>query len=421
MKEKVYSIREIEFVFFELFLLIGVLEGPFRYLFLLAGMSFLIYIKDLLLLSIIFFYLLLEKCRKGHIWMLLFLAVFAFYGVINLNSFVQPAFAFVKNYSPFLSGLILGRNTGDEKYTRFVKFSNKLFWISVIGMLANMAIVYPWAGMEYSAGGFSLQVSRGLYTHGSARIEGFMKSPFNASTTIMALGFLADDRKEKRLKRICRHGTIFFCAVLSTAKSAILALCIVYLMMFFHTYIRQFSKRMLKKACWAAGFVMVCLPVFAERLNRLKELLVQFGTGGDRMYLVASFIDRMSTVYPSALDTIKNEGGFLFGRGLGGMGSAQHLSEPFRYNPCDNSFLFLLAAFGACAVVIMVFLIIKINTLAVSGTKKHACCYWNLYWIMVFILYYGIVGTVEELPILMAVAGIAVEAAYQNRRGGMQI
>ena len=40
---------------------------------------------------------------------------------------------------------------------------------------------------------------------------------------------------------------------------------------------------------------------------------------------------------------------------------------------------------------------------------------------MVFILYYGIVGTVEELPILMAVAGIAVEAAYQNRRGGMQI
>jgi hypothetical protein len=94
---------------------------------------------------------------------------------------------------------------------------------------------------------------------------------------------------------------------------------------------------------------MVLLPASAMT----QELLLKYSFNDVGFLTLSSMLDRATTMWPGAFALIADDHSWLewlLGRGLGGIGQAQSISEP-EANAADNLFVYLYVTFGVTCVV----------------------------------------------------------------------
>jgi hypothetical protein len=107
---------------------------------------------------------------------------------------------------------------------------------------------------------------------------------------------------------------------------------------------------------------------------------------------------------------LTKEGSYLFGRGLGGVGTAQDLFESNIYVSPDNLFLYLFAVFGILSVAAIVSLFIKLfNMKSWRGREKRM--FYN-YFIVFFS--YGIFSVSIENPFYIFFVGLSLSFLFLN-------
>ena len=404
------NIKHIEVNILRLYFLMLILEGPIRYICVMLGISWAVYIKDALLVTVFGLYA-IAGIKARYIVCIAVLLGYSVYGSIILKSASQPAFALLKNYLPFFVGVALGEALRDEElYKKFIAALRRMFALSIFGLFLNFFVEYPWTRMEYRISSFEFVIARGLRIHGVRRLEGFMRSSADFSTMIAVFGFMIISHEKSRSKRFIYYALMLLCAYLSTTKGTILALVVIYALIAFYINNKQLRSVKEKIVIRAIGVVMVTLPLISNQFKLLLKLLISFGKKNRKMYLVLSAIERMTYVWPKTISIIKDNGNMVFGRGIGGIGSAQHLTENYLYTPCDNSFLFLLGTFGMVGVFLVYLLIRRADVLIDNSDRSLA--YQGMIRIIEFVLLYGIIGAIEESPIIVIIIGAIIEYSF---------
>jgi hypothetical protein len=78
-----------------------------------------------------------------------------------------------------------------------------------------------------------------------------------------------------------------------------------------------------------------------------------------------SFVERMQDMWPRAVALFDDPFQILWGRGLGGIGMAQRLGEPTRYNAADSLMLYILLTFGILGLIYVAYF--------VAGALRYVC------------------------------------------------
>ena len=323
------------------FLLFDVYGGVFRYYLALWGLPSLVLLPKFLLIIVIVAELLLSSLRGtiNLFWMLV-LVITSF--LIFIGLLFLPFFQVVLGLwilVPFFYGISVWSNL----LTHWNRLCFCLFFLwgsAVIGVLLNLVYTWPWMGFHYAFQGFDIEGSRLWTTSGYLRLPGFSRASFAVANQLLLLGltlfFLLTGWKKIALWLI--SGTVI---LLTTTKTALgIWLSLTFLLML----------QYLPSAC--------LLPTFW----RIIPILLTFIVIGGPLYSICSHVsliespllhsltDRLNWMWPMTFQMIIKHGNWLFGRGIGGIGTAQRAFNSSLYCPADNFALYLFGLGGILGV-----------------------------------------------------------------------
>jgi len=396
-----------------------VFEGLLRFVFSGMGVPALIYIKDLLLLSIFlvtFFYIIYRGLIDKTL-LIIFLVVF--YGGIvgyfnNLNP-LQVLLGFKIFLSFFVGFISVYVLKVEEKF--FLKMFRFFVPIILFGVLLECFYPLPWKGFEYELLGFSIEGSRQWTTFGIPRLSGFGRASFETAILLYALSSLyliisynvkSELKVYVKLYDYIFLGLSFVGIILTTSKTAVLAntifiLFFVLLKISDGTTVKLVSKStgdLFIKFLLAFLFLYGIIPPLVA-LNA-PALVVRKLNSYNLNFLFASYIERIDLMWPKAIQLLSKNYMFLTGRGLGGIGIAQQYFEKKMYNPADNLYIYLFVDFGIIIFsIIVVYLLVSLFCLR-HGNRE------NVYFVAFCLILFSCGATLNviESPVLMITLGI---------------
>jgi hypothetical protein len=247
----------------------------------------------------------------------------------------------------WLSFLVALALTQRRMHDRLVGAMVPIFFIATAGVLLNVMVRYPWVDASYEVLGRQMVAARDWQAYGMPRLSGFTRASYTAAAQILICYVALEHRTKPLLWR-----SVFWAAGLAaiyytTSKSPLLAMALLPLTYFLVGRIRDSDGA---RRRWAAAAVMGfwILLVFAGPFLAMTygPQLYPAGTGAGADY--SSFADRVLNTWPNAIAMIDryNPVQWVFGRGLGSIGSPQQLAHPDSYNPGDNLAIYLFVTFG---------------------------------------------------------------------------
>lgn len=398
-KPKVFSFKN--FISFTIlsFILFEIFQGLFRWLLSLVRLEPVIYVPRLILFSLIFLLPVITPIVNKKVLLITVLFILhTIWGIVNLRNSLQALFG-LWVLAPFLLGLWSSREINLRQYKNLFIF---LLFSATLGVLLNMFVSFPWSGLNIEVGGQIIEVSRQWTSFGVERYAGFSRASFNAASQILILGIYSTIFIKLKSLKIFVWLLSGFTIYLTNSKGCIFSWIV--LTLFFATLV-LFKNRNFFYLSWIIvavilSFVIIALPISTIYTSYSINYSDYFS-----LILLASFEDRLTSVWPASFNLLSGFFYWLLGRGIGGIGVAQQYFETFQFSPADNLFIYLCVLFGLpisiFAIFSLVLIVIKeVNSIFYSKMSQFKCC------TVLFILSYGNVVNILEEPVLAFFLGL---------------
>jgi hypothetical protein len=332
---------------FILFIGSEVAFGPLRSLFFLTGMGLLFYIPKLSIVGLPFFYILLTRKLTYIFVIFIILMIYsAVRGYYVFGNYQQVLFGFYV-FSPFVFGLYFGQSLLSPSVIAWLR---ALWLLAVIGVTLNLFVDFPWSSLELNIFGKQVVATKIWQAGDYSRLSGFSNASYSVSTQVLALGGLlmcAENKKRAWLYFLVSAFVIF----VTTQKSSILSFII------FAGFFLWRSGLAYSAASILLGVLNVVPPLiayfrYAEGNGIVAPDNTRFETG---FFNVHTMFERAQWMWPMSLDFINGHGGWIFGAGLGGIGTpmAYFAREEVLFASADSFFVYLLGIFGLGSLVIL--------------------------------------------------------------------
>ena len=330
---------------------------------------------------------------RATLWLACLLVVGALTGLLSLPP-QQVAFG-----AWVLTPLIYGYALADRWPLTDVAYRRAalaLLVLACVGIVGNAYIAYPWIGANFELGGKEIAGARDWSIGERQRLAGFARSSFDAAGQIAILAALCNVGEPRRWVR----GAIWLLAVtavmLSTARGILLAMAVATIAI----EAEHLGKRIVARAWLALGHAWMALPP-------LIGWTVDFGQEA-RLQLHSShgsYLDRLANMWPGARDLWLDAPMPWLGRGIGGIGAAQTLFEPDRFNAADNLMVYQCVALGALAFPLLACAVLGLWRIGASARADAA----TLCAFALIVVWYGAVSNIVEHPILAATYGLLLQ------------
>lgn len=326
--------------------LFDVLSGVLRFSFALAGHPYLFYLPKALVvlaLGVEGFALARDgKIARLIIGIACLLVESAVVGLFTLRNSGQVWFGLYL-LLPLVFAVVAARAVLDNPQL-CGKLVGILWAIAAVGVVFAWLVPAPWVGFSYQAGGSVLQASREWTTAGVPRIAGFSTASYAAAYQLLFLAIpivILWRRRALAVSVWVMTGALLVITTTKTAVGIFAAFSIVIPIMRWQVIPRGVKLSLGASFPWLAMVVAVALPLSTLFVN----YNVSFMSGIQGM-LFNSFGDRLGQTWPDAFTLVGQHGSYIFGRGAGGIDTAQAIFEPNLHNPSDNIFIFGYCTFG---------------------------------------------------------------------------
>lgn len=365
--------------------------GAARYFFGDIGAGQLVYTPKILMAINIFFSLL----TNFDVVALFVVCTFVLAALVGaLNGVTLPAIAFqLWIMLPLIFALLVPKNiaTYEPPYERSRTIAI-IFFVAIIGVVANYFIEFPWADSAFDVGNYSVEANKLSYAGDSVRLAGLGRT---SASTGLILGVLA-------IWLICRArswtmkwiylGTATLALVLTTNKTSILALLIV-------TFIHSFASNAIASRVRRVAFV---LQLFIPAVSLAAADYIT--TQPTEYSVYSSLLDRIVTTWPDILIGLYKNSDLLLGRGLGGFGSAtDYFSTGTTFNTgyADNIALYVMSTCGIVGLAFYNFSFFKLELRCRFLLKSEAS-------MILFLILSGITTDLPESVPCQIALGISV-------------
>jgi hypothetical protein len=365
-----------------------VFEGPLRWALGNVGLEKAIYLRDLLLVSLIGLIAAQGLSRQRPInapfALLAGLMVFhALIALIYLPNIPQILFG-LKILLPLFFG-ILAYPQLEKTLHRLALPLGILLLAAIAGVVVDKYVDYPWRGVTFE---------------------------------IALLSCFARAISRRPLLNIALVCAAMAAIYLTTTKGALLAFMVIVMFVF----TRFLGAEAV--AAWRAVPAAVALIVML-----VPTIFLTFGSGVDwyrasRAEFLQSFFDRVEDVWPAGIELIKHSGSYILGRGVGGIGVAQRYFEGRWGNPADSLFMYCYVSFGVLGCLYLLWLGLAAIRLRIRAPGTDQL----LFMVVVVFFVYGITtssleNAVQSLLLGFAVSGLARASASGEaaRRGSAAV
>lgn len=393
-----------------LFLAAEIFSGVLRYGFAQAGAPWLIYVPKLLIMATVLS-ILLSALYRGRVQaslaaVLAVVIVFGFVGMYFTQNILQAAFGIFVLF-PLVIGFI-AEPALSRLERRLLPYATMLWLCAAAGVVYDFFVETPWFGFAYELGETELTSSRQWWTFGIERISGFSRASYEVASHLLFLAIpVIVLGRGWFLKSVIWIATGVLIVLTTTKKTAGVYVLLTLLIPFFNLQIGRLSlgKAITAGLPWVVVGVGVALPISTLFIDYALDL-----ESNVSLFLLASFEDRLTWMWPDGLDLVAQHGSLIFGRGIGGIGVAQSYFESDLYNAADNLYLYLYAAFGLTALPIVIYYTTCVARLE-SGRSPWERTVW--FWALA-ILMNGWAGNGVESSYSSILLGITF--AYARRR-----
>lgn len=400
------------FWIFAVFLLFQVLQGPLRFVLDSLGLFVIVYLPKVAMLFAIPI-LITNRMRTSSgfvITSIVFGLSFA-WGLINLGSIQQPLFG-VWMFIPLIFSVLAAQEItlSDRKYLILFRI---LVWLSAGGVILNLFVNFPWSGASISFGGQNLVASRQWTSNGISRYGGFSSS-FFASAQIIAFALYINAFSKSKFEVLLTWLIAGTAITITTSKGLVIGYILsslYYLSVLLFSSFKKEANKYLRVA-WSFVLVlifaiMVVLPIAA--INLSVELSFHSTLS---KFLLESFSDRMTYMWPTSLGLLNGDWHWLVGRGIGGIGTAQQYFELPLYVTGDNLFVYLTVTFG----VMLSFVMLLSTTFGICKSFISGKIHPLLFPFILVISTYGIFANIVEDPIAACILGLSIGVVVMNKR-----
>ncbi|WP_155952037.1 hypothetical protein [Pseudoxanthomonas suwonensis] len=384
-----------------LFLISTVLDGPIRYFLASKSLAPIAYLPKVMMVVALLLLVPRRASLAGAALVTMAAALCTLWGSLNLSSVSQAVFG-LWVLVPFLYGLGAGRYVLEE-YGSYSGVLLAAFLVASAGIFLSPFVSFPWSGSEITLGGKSIQVSRQWTSMGIDRYAGFSRASYSAASQILTLSVLIFVGIKSRFLATAIWLSAGAAILMTTAKGLVAAWLVTTLFFLSGKATRQSRDWRLVWASFLllATFLVVAVPV--------STLLLQYGASNEGdSFLFGSFIERIVWMWPDSFRLLSTPAEWLFGRGAGGIGTAQQYFDPDGYRPADNIFVYSAVMLGPFAAFILLALLGKrcssrlVRGITPDGTFPLVIC----------IMLYGLVANVVEDSFLAFFLGACISTLF---------
>jgi hypothetical protein len=362
-----------------------VFEAPIRYILNVAGISSVIYLRDGFILLVLSAYFIkvsitgkINKIILITFFIILFHAVIAIY---YLNNVFQILFG-VKILLPIILGMLVYHII--ESRIKLTKVFLSIFlFLAILGIYVNFFKEFPWEGMTYEVAGKTIEATRAWTTFGVKRIAGFARTSYGAAIQIIILSVFVITQLKSKLSLtflwLLSGGAI----ILTTTRTMVVNYIVMSIFLIVNKIMPNFNK-IYQKALIVPIMATVLLPIYSYLFYDSNAR-----TGFFDNPLLFSLKLRMIATWPDVFDFLNEKGGWVLGRGIGGLGMSQLHFESNYYFSGDNLFVYSLVYFGIFSIVYFLF----IYKMAQNIDLKNGLFY---YLIILALFIFGITANVIE-------------------------
>lgn len=361
-------------------------ESPIRYVLNMVGLDSLIFLRDLVIISLtllVFADQLFKKNVAPYFWVFGF--VVALHGavmILNIGSVTAVAYG-AKMFISMLFGAIAAFAIFKPSRPMLLYFAT-LWGISVVFIFLNKYFLeFPWTDLRTNLMGVEVEVSRDWTLSGAAkRAGGLFRASINAGMLVPLLSLILVFHTKNYILRAAILIITIYILYLTTMKGSLLSYMILSCLI-----LGSFAVNFITSAriwMYVAMVLMIVFPVVLPGYH-MPDAEGQFSLG--------SFNLRIENMWPEGWDWVNEKGTFPFGVGLGGISGAQRIYAPTQINSADNMFLFMYAFFGVMTFAYLGWLAFTMTRVR----KKTADIHLQLsVAILTFLVAYGIVLSMLE-------------------------
>ena len=393
------------------YLLSQFIDGPLRFILESSGAVFILYLRDLIPLSVVGIAvgrsIVMRRASRLGLGLAAILVFYSAVGMLLVGDPFRILFG-VKILLPLMLGLIC-----DDLFCRNLRGTARLivyaFALSCAGIALNLIVQFPWQGWTYEVGGVRIEGSWLRGAGGFDKLVGFARTSAEAASHVLLLAIAAITLLRGRLVR----AIIWIVAGVAIALTITKTLIVVHIVLTLFLFVRYFARRFMP--LYRVAFLgvplalMVALPLTLSDLDLDYSDPVQFGP-------FATLADRIENAWPDVMGNVKNQGSPLVGLGIGGSGAGEEVLSAEPKAPADNMFVYLYAWFGAPALVMILALYWFSDRLRTS--HEH----WDLavfLW-LITVACYGITSVIVESPAFgialgMCIARLSRRCAHEPR------
>jgi hypothetical protein len=346
-----------------IFCVTEIFEGILRFYLSALGVPQLIYVPKILMLWVVLgvFLKALYSYRSSAVVVGTFLlfGLSTLVGVLFVRSWTQALFG-LWIFLPLVFGILAGPSFA-RMGSRIAPYVYWLFFLVAIGVIYDYFVSVPWAGVSYEIGGVELSTSRIWMALGIERVAGFSGASFAAAAQLLFLGSAAVVLGKSRVVALfvwLIAGALIGLTTTKTTFGVFLFLTLLLPLTGTKRLPSQVKGTVLTVAPIFVALVGIALPLSTLFVNYRLSL-----SSWVARFLFASFEDRLTWSWPSAISLVREHGSLLLGRGVGGIGPAAKLFEPSMHTPGDSLYVFLYATFGIISVVLIGAYALKLATL----------------------------------------------------------
>jgi hypothetical protein len=408
------TVRKLIYLWF----FITACEAPLRYGLYHAGFPVFIYIKDIFLVAIFLYFIIRTTFIARINRLVLILLGVILYGIIigllNGLALLQVLFG-VKIYLPFFIGFLAIYSFRLDR-AFFVRLFHIFVPIILFGLLLDLLFELPWAGFEYEAYGVSIEAARKWWALALPRLSGFGRASFETAILLLSLSALylaaylstpESFSRRVKLRNAVLLSLSFVGAILTTSKSSVVAFLFLAFFCLLMTACGKYGDAIGRVSGLTLKLLLILIllvGIVPPAMALTSPTILTDHLSPDSAVLSmlsASYIERMQTMWPEAFGLLSPGYMFIVGRGIGGIGAAQHYFEQSAYNAADNLYIYLLVDFGMIFLVLFC-LYLLYHVLLPSPLKKRS---FHFYLFCLILFAYGATLNVIESPTLLMTLG----------------
>ncbi|WP_445491739.1 hypothetical protein [Niallia sp. 03133] len=400
-----------------IFFLTYVFSALIQYLVSFVGASSLIVFAKNIIPVIVLLICLINMLKNNIIYtkfalILIILLFCTLIGILNNLPIIQIIFG-IKAVIPLLSLYLYIVNFKPK--INFVMWYRILVPLVAIGIVLDKFLTLPWSSLVFSIGGLEREVSRQWNAFGIERLAGFQASSVDSGTILSLLilfrftTIFVGIKQKFNIYDILILLIGLYCIYLTTFKSAyiyILFLLIITLSFKLHKYSPWFQLVTKFSMLVALAYCIVppALSIF------MKNFKLDFTNSSFiYQYLFTSYGMRITSTWPLAVQLLDGSiANGYFGRGIGGIGTAQKFGEMTRYAFADNLFVYLYVSIGTITLLIVLFMLKVILFNKDSNDKSYLS-----FSLILLVLIFGATTDFIESVLLMSVIGLIL-GEYSN-------